>query len=69
MRYLGEFEAFIQKPKIFKRYILNVRKPPMKMLSFITTLTDTQKELVVKYIMKLTLKISILTNTTGHYTS
>ena len=49
MKYLGEFEAFIQKPEIFKRYLLNVRKLPMKMLSFITTLTDTQKELVVKY--------------------
>jgi predicted O-methyltransferase YrrM len=49
MKYLGQFEAFIQKPEIFKRYILNVRKPPMKMLNFIMTLTDTQKELVVKY--------------------
>ena len=39
----------IQKAKMFKNYILNVRRLPIKMLNFITILTDAQKELVVKY--------------------
>ena len=49
MKYLGWFPALIQKPRIYKNYILNVRRPPIKMLKFITILTNAQKELVVRH--------------------
>ena len=49
MKYEGWFQVLIQKPRIFKKYILNVRRLPIKMLKFITILTSAQKELVTKY--------------------
>ena len=49
MKYLGWLRDLIQKLRIFKRYILNVRKLPLKMPMFISTLTEAQNDVISKY--------------------
>ena len=49
MRYSRWFRDLIQKTRIFRRYILNVRKLPLKMPMFISTLTEAQNNVINKY--------------------
>ena len=49
MRYSGWLRDLIQKTRILRRYILNVRKLPLKMLMFISTLTGAQNDIINKY--------------------
>ena len=49
MRYSGWLRDLIQKTRIFRRYILNVRKLPLKIPMFISTLTEAQNDVINKY--------------------
>ena len=49
MKCLGSFRDLIQKTRILRRYILNVRKPPLRLPMFISTLTEAQNEISSKY--------------------
>ena len=49
MKYLGWLRDLIQKTRIFKRYILNVRKLPVRPPMFISTLTEAQNDVINKY--------------------
>ena len=49
MKYLGWLRDLIQKTRIFRRYILNVRKLPVRPPMFISTLTEAQNGVINKY--------------------
>jgi len=49
MRFVGSLKNVIQKIKIVNRYVLNVRKNPIGLPLFVSTLTGVQKELFSKY--------------------
>ena len=38
-----------QKMRILRRYALNVRKPPVRLLTFVSTMTEAQKNVIAKY--------------------
>ena len=49
MKNLGWLRDSIQKTRILRRYIVNVRKLPLKMSIFISTLTETRSDVITKY--------------------
>jgi len=49
MEYLVSLRDLIRKTRIFRRYILNVRKLPVRLPMFISTLTEAQNEVINKY--------------------
>ena len=49
MKYLESFGVLIQKTKILRKYILNVRKLPVRLPMFISTLTEAQNDVISKY--------------------
>ena len=49
MEYLESLRDLIRKTRILRRYILNVRKLPVRLPMFISTLTEAQNEVINKY--------------------
>ena len=49
MEYLESLRDLIRKTRILRRYILNVRKLPVRLPVFISTLTEAQNEVINKY--------------------
>jgi len=48
MKYLGSLRDLIRITRIIRRYILNVRKFPLKMPIFISILTEAQNDVISK---------------------
>lgn len=49
MKYFRAFRGLIQKTRIFRRYILNVKKFPVKLPVLISTLTEAQNDTINNY--------------------
>lgn len=49
MKDQGQFGVLIQKMRILRRYVLNVRKLPLKLPMFVSTLTEAQNDVINKY--------------------
>ena len=49
MEYLESLRDLIRKTRILRRYILNVRKLPVRLPMFISTLTEAQNDVINKY--------------------
>jgi predicted O-methyltransferase YrrM len=49
MKYLESLGVLIQKTKILRKYILNVRKLPVILRTFVSTLTEAQSDVISKY--------------------
>lgn len=49
MEYLQSLRDLIRKTKILKRYVLNVRKSPVRLPAFISTLIEVQNDIINKY--------------------
>ena len=56
MKYLELLRDLIQKTRILRRYILNVRKLPLKMPIFVSTLTEARNDVISKYGDEFTIK-------------
>ena len=49
MKYLRAFRGLVQKTRIFRRYVLNVRKFPVSLPVLISTLTEAQNDAINNY--------------------
>ena len=56
MKYLELLNGFVQKPSILKRYVLNVRKIPISLPVFISSLVNTQNDMINKCNIEFDLK-------------
>ena len=57
MKWLGSLRDLIQKTRTLGRYTLNVRKRPIKVPMFVSTLTEAQNDVISKYSDEFDIKI------------